>query len=80
MNEHQNIEWKRIWKDEYLKWISGFANAHGGILYLGIDDDGNVIGIDKAKKLLEDLPNKIQNRLGIVCGSIMFRKPPLQEI
>ena len=28
--ENQNIEHKRIWKDEYLKWVSGFANAHGG--------------------------------------------------
>ncbi len=24
-NENQNIEYKRIWKDEYLKWICGFA-------------------------------------------------------
>ena len=31
--ENQNIEHKRIWKDEYLKWVSGFANAHGGKIY-----------------------------------------------
>ncbi len=31
MQESQNIEWKEIWKDEYLKWICGFANAEGGI-------------------------------------------------
>lgn len=30
MNENQNIEYKQIWKDEYLKWIAGFANALGG--------------------------------------------------
>ncbi len=29
MSEHQNIEWKQVWKDEYLQWISGFANAKG---------------------------------------------------
>lgn len=27
MSERQNIEWKRSWQDEYLKWICGFANA-----------------------------------------------------
>ena len=27
MNENQNIEWKRSWRDEYLKWICGFAEA-----------------------------------------------------
>ena len=28
--ENQNTEYKRIWKDDYLKWVAGFANAHGG--------------------------------------------------
>lgn len=33
-NESQNIEYKESWRDEYLKWICGFANAQGGIVYL----------------------------------------------
>ena len=28
--ESQNIEWKSSWRDEYLKWVCGFANAQGG--------------------------------------------------
>lgn len=32
MEENQNIDYKRIWKDEYLQWICGFANAQGGRL------------------------------------------------
>jgi len=36
MQEHQNVEWKESWDDEYLKWICGYANAQGGILYIGI--------------------------------------------
>jgi ATP-dependent DNA helicase RecG len=28
--ESQNIEFKESWRDEYLKWICGFANANGG--------------------------------------------------
>jgi len=39
MTENQNIEWKEVWKDEYLKWICGFANAKGGRLYIGKRDD-----------------------------------------
>ena len=27
--ENQNIEWKELWRDEYLKWICGFTNAQG---------------------------------------------------
>ncbi len=26
MNEHQRVEWKASWRDEYLRWICGFAN------------------------------------------------------
>ena len=32
MPEQQNIEWKESWRDEYLKWICGFANTQGGNL------------------------------------------------
>ena len=35
MSERQNVEWKEIWQDEYLKWICGFANAQGGAIYIG---------------------------------------------
>ena len=38
--ETQNIEYKLVWRDEYLKWICGFANAKGGHIYIGIDDNG----------------------------------------
>ena len=61
MAESQNIEYKEIWKDEYLKWLCGFANAQGGTLFVGIDDNGNVVGIKNIKKLLDDLPNKINS-------------------
>ena len=67
MSETQNIEYKSIWKDEYLKWICGFANAQGGKLIIGKDDDGNIVGVKNSKKLLEDLPNKITAILGIVA-------------
>ena len=43
MPEKQNIEWKEIWKDEYLAWICGFANAQGGTLYIGKNDYGETV-------------------------------------
>ncbi|KJF43464.1 ATP-binding protein [Draconibacterium sediminis] len=66
MQEQQNIEWKESWRDEYLKWICGFANAQGGKIYIGKNDKGEVVGIDNAKKLLEDIPNKVRDVLGIL--------------
>jgi len=66
VSEHQNIEYKQSWRDEYLKWICGFANANGGTIFIGKDDDGNVVGIDEAKRLLEEIPNKVRDVLGIL--------------
>ena len=66
MPEQHNIEWKSTWKDEYLKWICGFANAQGGRIYIGMDDRGNVVGLPGYQKLLEDIPNKVQFILGIM--------------
>lgn len=43
--ESQNIEYKKTWRDEYLKWICAFANTEGGKLYIGIDDNGAVCGV-----------------------------------
>ena len=67
-SENQNIEWKSKWNDDYLAWISGFANAQGGKIYIGCDDNGKVIGLSNSSKLLVDLPNKIREALGVVVG------------
>ena len=66
MREHQIIEWKESWRDEYLRWICGFANAQGGILVIGKNDKGTPVGVQNVRKLLEDIPNKVRDILGIM--------------
>lgn len=65
MPEQQNIEYKQSWHDDYLKWVCGFANAQGGVIVIGKDDNGNVVGVTESKKLMDDVPNKIRNAMGI---------------
>ena len=43
--EAQSIEWKESWRDEYIRWVCGFANAQGGILVICKNDKGKVIGV-----------------------------------
>lgn len=74
MKEGQRVEWKTTWRDEYLRWICGFANADGGLLVLGRGDDGTPVGVDDAKKLLVDLPNKVRDVLGIVVDVRLVRR------
>ena len=52
-DESQNIEYKESWRDEYLKWICGFANAQGGSIFIGVNEKKEEVGI----------PNKV--RVGV---------------
>lgn len=80
MIENQDIEFKEIWKDEYLKWICGFANSNGGVIYIGKDDHGNVIGVDNSIQLVKEIPNKIKNTLGIIPEVKVERENELSYI
>ena len=78
--ENHDIEFKESWRDEYIKWICGFANASGGKLYIGIDDNSKIVGIDNASKLLEDIPNKTRDILGIIVDVKMQVEDKLEYI
>ena len=69
--ESQTVEFKQVWKDEYLRTICAFANSEGGVLYIGLDDNSKVLGVENIEELIEFLPNKINNRLGLVVDIIL---------
>ena len=73
-SESQNVEFKQSWRDEYLKWICGFANADGGTIWIGLDDDKSILGVTNAKRLMEDIPNKIRDTMGIVADVALLRR------
>ncbi len=78
--ETQNIEYKENWRDEYIKWICGFANANGGKIYIGINDKGEVTGLSEVKKLLEDIPNKTKDILGILVDVNLKTKKKIKYL
>ena len=78
--ECQDVEFKSVWKDEYLKWICGFANAQGAVMYFGVDDDHEVCGLKDSKRLLEDIPNKVVNYMGLVVDVNLYEQDGLDYI
>ena len=44
--ESETVELKSIVVDDIKKEIIAFANCEGGILYIGVQDDGTVLGVD----------------------------------
>ncbi len=64
--ESQTVEYKQNWRDDCLKAVSAFANSDGGNLIIGLDDNGKPSGLKNVKRQLEDIPNTIRNKLGII--------------
>ncbi len=72
MKEGQSVEWKESWRDEYLKWICGFANSEGGALHIGRNDRGAIVGVADAARLLGEIPNKTRDILGILVAVRLY--------
>ena len=65
MAESQNTEYKESWRDEYLKWVCGFANAQGGCIYIGLDDNGKIVGVLTVRNFLRIFPIKLRIQWGL---------------
>ena len=74
-DESQNVEYKESWHDKYLAWICGYANAQGGTIYFGIEDGTKKpVGVKNVNSLMENIPNKIRDTMGIVADVALLRK------
>jgi len=63
--ETQDIENKESFGDRALRTLCAFANTKGGILYIGISDNGEVKGINLDNETINTIANKIASLLGI---------------
>ncbi|HEX29463.1 TPA: transcriptional regulator [Candidatus Poribacteria bacterium] len=57
--ESEVVEFKENLDNEALETISAFANTKGGMLLIGVRDDGTVKGITLGKETLRDWANRI---------------------
>ena len=72
--ESQTVEYKQTWRNDCLKAVSAYANSDGGVLIIGLDDRGKPSGLKNVKRLLEDIPNTIRNKLGIIPSIELDKK------
>ena len=63
--ESQTLEFKEKINDGVYKTLSAFSNTEGGILYIGIDDNSKIKGLNLNTKDIESIINKIIDSLGI---------------
>lgn len=63
LKESSTVEFKRELTDRVKHEIIAFANTHGGELYIGIDDDGSIIGLENAHETLVKVSNMLHDSI-----------------
>lgn len=61
--ESETIELKRELTKNIKKEIVAFANTKGGTIFVGVDDDGNIIGLKNANKDVESISSMIHDAI-----------------
>lgn len=75
--ESERVEYKQQLMDDIYKEVIAFANTEGGIIYIGIDDQGNITGIDNIDETYTRLTNGVRD--AIQPDVTMFVRYVLQE-
>lgn len=75
--ETENIEFKSKYTDDLYKEIIAFANTDGGTVYIGIDDNGNDVGLDNVDEAYTRVTNGIRD--AIMPDVTMFIKYAIQD-
>lgn len=75
--ESENIEFKVQMTDDIYKEVVAFANTDGGIIYIGVDDNGNEVGITDIDETYTRITNGIRDT--IQPDVTMFIKYTLQD-
>ena len=63
MRETRTIEFKETITNTFLKTVSAFSNYDGGVIFFGIDDNGEVKGVPDIKQSCLDIENKINDSI-----------------
>ena len=61
--ESETIELKEVVVDDIKKEIIAFANCDGGKLYIGVRDDGTVVGLDNADSISLQISNMVRDAI-----------------
>lgn len=62
-HESEMIELKEIYTGDIKKEIVAFANTNGGVIYIGVADNGEVIGINNADFVMQQLSNTLRDSI-----------------
>ena len=75
--ETENIEFKAQFAEDIYKEVIAFANTDGGVVYVGIDNDGNAVGLKNVDQEYTRITNGIRD--AIMPDVTMFVRFSIQD-
>ena len=75
--ETENIEFKLQFTEDLYKEVIAFANTDGGVIYIGINNNGEAVGIDNVDENYTRITNGIRD--AIMPDVTMFVRYTIQE-
>ncbi|MCD8306965.1 MAG: putative DNA binding domain-containing protein [Clostridia bacterium] len=78
----ENLSYRAKWRTECLRTLCGFANAWGGTLYIGVDENGELTGLSQeyCDFVLSEIPDTIRNTLHIIPEFALLEEGGLRYI
>lgn len=61
--ESESIELKRMYIDDIRKEVIAMANGSGGTIYVGIDDDGSIAGLENCDEIIQRISNTVRDSI-----------------
>ena len=61
--ESETLELKEIVVEDIKKEIIAFANSAGGTLYVGVADDGSIVGVDNPDTVTQQISNMVRDSI-----------------
>lgn len=63
MHESETIELKEIYTSDFKKEVAAFVNTNGGIIYMGVQDNGEIIGLENPDFTIRQISNTLRDSI-----------------
>ncbi|MFT3985487.1 MAG: putative DNA binding domain-containing protein [Lachnospiraceae bacterium] len=63
LHESETVELKEIYTPDLKKEIVAFANTNGGTIYVGVQDNGEIVGLEKADFVMQQISNSLRDSI-----------------
>ena len=78
LTESKTVEFKREYTEELKKTVTAFVNTDGGKIYIGVEDDGSICGVNNPDEVMMQVTNSIRD--SIRPDATLFTEVEIEEI